>query len=36
MKALDQARELAAELPPVDAVRVLQEARDELEQRPYL
>lgn len=34
LKALERLRELTADLPPVDAVQVARQAREELEQRP--
>jgi hypothetical protein len=34
LKALDRLARLTADLPPVDAVRVARESREELEQRP--
>lgn len=35
LEALEMARALTADLPPVDALRFLHEARDELAERPY-
>jgi hypothetical protein len=36
LEALDRLAELTADLPPIDAVRVARESREELERRPYL
>jgi hypothetical protein len=36
LRALDDLAEITADLPPVDAVQVARESREELDERPHL